>query len=209
MIRHEVTQGECLSSIAARYGFGWQTLWNDSANAELKKNRKDPNILFPGDVVMVPEVKARKESCASGALHSFVCKSTIEPIRIKFLDELDKPLANQKYELVIEGKTRTGSTNGDGELTEKIAPRVKSAKLFLGDDRREYTLQLGALDPITEVAGVQERLRNLGYDTGKPDGISGPQTSAAITAFQAEQGLEPTGEVNDDTLSALTDRHGR
>jgi len=192
-----------------RYGFTWQTLWNDSANADLKKRRKDPNILFPGDVVVVPELKARKASCASGSLHSFVCKSTIEPIRIQFLDELDKPIANAKYELVVEGKSRTGNTNADGELTEKIAARVKTAKLFLGDERREYTLQLGALDPITEVAGVQERLANLGYAPGKIDGISGPHTSTALSTFQEEHGLEPTGELNDDTLSALTNRHGR
>ena len=208
-MNHIVKQGECLSSIAARYGFSWQALWNDSANADLKKKRKDPNILFVDDVVVVPDVKLRKESCASGSLHNFVCKSTIEPIRIQFLDALDKPIANAKYELVIDGKTRTGSTNGDGELNEKISPHVKSAKLFLGDDRVEYTLQLGALDPITEVAGVQERLTNLGYDPGKIDGISGPRTSAAISTFQAEHGLEPTGELDDDTLSALTDRHGR
>jgi hypothetical protein len=206
---HIVKQGDCLSSIAARYGFTWQTLWNDAANADLKKRRKDPNILFVGDVVVVPDSKVRKESCASGSLHEFVCKATAEPIRIRFLDELDKPIANAKYELVVDGKTRTGNTNGDGELTEKIGTGVKTARLFLGDDRREYTIQVGGLDPVTEIVGVQQRLSNLGYTPGKIDGINGPHTSAALGEFQADNGLEPTGELDDDTIKALQDRHGR
>jgi hypothetical protein len=208
-IRHVVEQGECLSSVAARYGFDWHTLWEDSANAELKKNRKDPNILFPGDVVVVPELKPRKENCASGALHQFVCKTTVEPLRIRFLDDLDQPVAQKNYELVVGGRHRTGTTNGDGELVEKLPPNTKVAQLFLGDERQEYQVLIGGLDPLTEISGVQARLANLGYDPGPSDGIAGPHTSQAIGAFQDDCGLDPTGKMNDDTVAALKDRHGR
>lgn len=55
-----------------------------------------------------------------------------------------------------------------------------------------WELQIGALNPIREkapddkcVSGVQQRLNNLGLNTGPIDGILGPNTKAAIKAFQA------------------------
>ena len=32
-VTYTVEPGDCLSSIALEYGFTWQSLWNDSANA--------------------------------------------------------------------------------------------------------------------------------------------------------------------------------
>ncbi len=54
-----------------------------------------------------------------------------------------------------------------------------------------------------ELAAVQEKLNKLGYDCGKPDGIIGPKTRAAIKAFQAAQGLVADGICGPQTLAAL------
>jgi hypothetical protein len=43
-----VQDGDCLESIAARYGHNWQTIWNHPRNAAVKAARKSPNILFTG-----------------------------------------------------------------------------------------------------------------------------------------------------------------
>ena len=43
---------------------------------------------------------------------------------------------------------------------------------------------------------LQQKLKDLGYLTGKVDGIFGPQTEAALMALQADMGLEQTGAVN-------------
>ena len=42
--QHKVKQGECLSSIAERYGLFPETIANDSDNSELKNERKDLNV---------------------------------------------------------------------------------------------------------------------------------------------------------------------
>ena len=45
-----------------------------------------------------------------------------------------------------------------------------------------------------EVEALQWRLLFLGYDVGRTDGVIGPNTRAAIRAFERDQGLPETGE---------------
>ena len=55
-----------------------------------------------------------------------------------------------------------------------------------------------------DVLAVQARLIELGFDPGKADGVYGPLTVAAVTAFQAVNGLEADGVVGAITRSMLT-----
>lgn len=45
-----------LSGIASHEGFGsdWEKIWNSPANAQLKARRKEPNLIQPGDVIVIP-----------------------------------------------------------------------------------------------------------------------------------------------------------
>jgi hypothetical protein len=52
---------------------------------------------------------------------------------------------------------------------------------------------------------VQEQLKQVGCFSGNVDGILGPQTDAAIVAFQSASGLPVDGEVGPETESALAD----
>ena len=42
---HTIQDGDCISSVAMRHGFFPGTLWNHPDNMELKKLRRDPNVL--------------------------------------------------------------------------------------------------------------------------------------------------------------------
>jgi N-acetylmuramoyl-L-alanine amidase len=209
--QHVIEQGECLSSVAAANGFDWKTLWEHPSNADLKKLRKDPNILYPGDVVFIPERNLRKVPCSTGMSHRFVVKGGIEKVRIRLLDELDRPRKQLAYALSVDGEERTGTTNDDGEVVESIRPHVEEVKLSfeVGGETREYTLRLGHLDPVTTVSGVQARLLNLGIDPGPCDGIAGPRTEQAIRTYQEAYGLDSTGKLDDETIASMTERHGR
>jgi peptidoglycan hydrolase-like protein with peptidoglycan-binding domain len=58
------------------------------------------------------------------------------------------------------------------------------------------------LSPST-VRQIQQALNQAGYSVGNVDGSWGPQTAQAMQNFQQAQGLEPTGQPNQQTLSAL------
>jgi N-acetylmuramoyl-L-alanine amidase len=55
----------------------------------------------------------------------------------------------------------------------------------------------------TFVRHVQEELDHLGYHAGSVDGIWGPSTSEALSAFQKDNGLEETGHYSAETATAL------
>jgi len=55
----------------------------------------------------------------------------------------------------------------------------------------------------TAVSGLQARLLSLGYAAGPVNGVFGPETLAALTAFQFGQLLPPTGFLDPATSAAL------
>lgn len=54
-----------------------------------------------------------------------------------------------------------------------------------------------------EVKNLQQQLKNAGYDPGGVDGIYGPKTAAAATAYQKAKGLTVDGIVGTQTLASL------
>ena len=59
------------------------------------------------------------------------------------------------------------------------------------------------LAPDQVVVDVQERLQREGYYTGPIDGVLGPMTRQAITAYQADHGLAITATIDQPTLATL------
>ena len=104
------------------------------------------------------------------------------------------------------------SGSGDGGTLQGNPP-------IRGEVPVTWKLQIGALNPILKqapddecVSGVQQRLNNLNLDTGPVDGILGPNTRAAVRAFQkmydikkakAEEGKPDPGK----TQQTLYDVH--
>jgi peptidoglycan hydrolase-like protein with peptidoglycan-binding domain len=50
---------------------------------------------------------------------------------------------------------------------------------------------------------VQLALEDSGFDPGPIDGILGPKTREAIKKFQIKNDLEPTGEIDEQTINRL------
>jgi peptidoglycan hydrolase-like protein with peptidoglycan-binding domain len=55
----------------------------------------------------------------------------------------------------------------------------------------------------SSVRAIQERLRSLGFYTGGVDGVWGQSTQSAIQQFQQNRGLQPNGQLNPATVTAM------
>jgi hypothetical protein len=206
MPNYEVKQGDCIESIAFQHGLFWGTVWNHAKNLNLREKRKDPNVLFPGDVVFVPEKEKKHESGVTEQRHRFKRKGVPLKIRLRLFIG-DEPRADESYVLVIDGHIFTGTTGANGEVEHPIPPDAKNARLVVGEEQEEYVLDLGHMNPIKEISGIQARLNNLGFDCGAVDGILGPKTEAALRKFQKEYNLAESGNVDEETCNKLLDVH--
>jgi len=50
---------------------------------------------------------------------------------------------------------------------------------------------------------VQQALNDRGYEAGPVDGVPGPKTRSAISAFQKDSGLPETGKIDEPLLGNL------
>jgi Putative peptidoglycan binding domain len=57
--------------------------------------------------------------------------------------------------------------------------------------------------PDRVIADVQATLQDMGYYKGEVDGLLGPLTREALTAYQADQGLTATAVIDQPTLDSL------
>ena len=57
--------------------------------------------------------------------------------------------------------------------------------------------------PDQVIADVQAELQQMGYYKGEVDGLLGPMTREALTAYQADQGLTTTAAIDEPTLDSL------
>jgi hypothetical protein len=60
-----------------------------------------------------------------------------------------------------------------------------------------------AQPPDQVIADVQAVLQEMGYYRGEVDGLLGPLTREALTAYQADQGLATTAAIDQPTLDSL------
>lgn len=200
--QHRVREGEGLSSIAAQYGFFPDTIWNDPANNSLRSEREDPNILMPGDVLTIPDVRPKEETRPTGAVHRFqrLGVPAILRIQVRIDDELR---AFQPYTLVIDGThRRSGATDKDGVLEEFVPPGARLGVLKVGPDDHEFTLRIGHVRPVKSVEGVRTRLNNLGFLAGDPMAAGDEETRKAVLAFQGAAGLPENGDWQDGAFQA-------
>jgi peptidoglycan hydrolase-like protein with peptidoglycan-binding domain len=68
-----------------------------------------------------------------------------------------------------------------------------------------WPLGASAGQPLTpaDIQQVQARLQAMGLDPGPLDGTWGPQTEAALRAYQQQRGLPMSGQPDDATRQAL------
>ena len=75
--------------------------------------------------------------------------------------------------------------------------------VVIPDGWREADAKTAGVDMKKAVRNIQLILNKNGYDAGGADGVMGAKTKAAIISFQRDNGLDPTGEVNEELVGVL------
>lgn len=209
---HLVRQGECLITIARHYGFSdYRAIYDHPRNAAFKETRPDPNLIFPGDRIVIPAREAKTFARVTGQTHDFVVHVDKRKLELRILDDTGAPMANIAYTLIVGGRELEGTTSNQGLIEHEIPVTEREAKLQMNGTER--TLRIGHLNPLRRTkdaggSGVQSRLHNLGYAPGEFDGDLGPRTRAAIQAFQSDHDLATDGQISDTLVAKLEEAYG-
>jgi len=204
---HVVQAGECLASIAKANNFrSWKTIYYAAENKGLRDKRPNPNVLYEGDEVVIPDFGGKSHDRPADEKHSFTVQTPRWVLRLCMQDEEGNGIGGEPYELARPGFFPIkGKTAPDGMIEEELPADTRALTLkFMGE---EFQVQIGMLDPVSRAKGVQARLNNLGFNAGAVDGIVGKNTSRAIYAFQLSEGLDATGKIDDETLKRLLFKH--
>jgi N-acetylmuramoyl-L-alanine amidase len=215
---YTVVQGDCLSSIARRFGLeDWRIIYNHPDNADFKRNRPNPNLIYPGDQLIIPSLDPTPtDGCAVDQKHTFEVTLPQTLLVLKLSDGVQGAYANKPYTLVLDGVVGSpfeGTLDGEGKVEKPIPPDASSGVIDVFPEGRgtppiRWRLSIGTLDPAAEIDGQQARLNNLGYNAGYVDGADGPAVRAAAAAFQKKKGLPQQWPMNQASQSALTRDHG-
>jgi hypothetical protein len=87
MPEHVIDQGDCVFSLSYENGLFWRTVWNHPTNSELRRLRPDPSILYPGDVLFIPERTLKIVSAATDQRHSYIRKGVPAKLRLRLMGE--------------------------------------------------------------------------------------------------------------------------
>ena len=213
---YQVQEGDCLSSIAKANGFAdYQTIYQRPENADFRQKRPNPNIICPGDILFIPDLETKDISKGTDQQHVMKVKRPQVQLRLCLKDDQHQPYKGVKYHLRVGFNEYDGSTDGAGMVEQDIEADATDGEITIypgggstPDQGYTFELQLGDLDPVDAMSGVDARLINLGF--GPPDAevpLSDDDRTEALKAFQDKFGLDVTGELTDETKSKLQESH--
>lgn len=210
---HVIAAGDHLVRLAYLQGMRDPlVIWNDAANAVLRKQRPDPAVLAVGDAVYVPDGPPWIfEGLATGREHTVVVDLAVPWIRVRLQHPSRAPRAGKPCRAAFldkEGReTKVFETDSDGLVEIEIGPFTELVEVEI--DEEHYRLKVARLEPLETLNGVRQRLANLGYDPGPVSGKADDYAlRSAVEEFQTDHGLTVDGVPGDKTQKHLAELHG-
>jgi hypothetical protein len=184
---HIVQPGEHLSAIAIRHGFDdYRSLWYHGENAELRQQRKNPNVLLAGDRVAIPDRTPREEFRPTDKRHRFVKEGQPLRLRVRLLDEGRRVVSALTAKLAVDGTEHPPRPlGGDGQVDEAIPKPAATGRLTVNPratDKRNVTAVRSAGRPPSPAGSESTTPASPGSSAAAP----GPQAAAASTPASIE-----------------------
>ena len=204
---HLVRPGDHLSRVAATFGFrSFGPLWNDPANAALRKRRANPHILAVDDPVHVPELVLREVDRTTEQKHRFTAQVHPLQLRLTLRDWNDEPRPGELKEVLVDGRAAKFQVVGAGSIA--IPVEALTDRVTVRTPGGDLTARIGFLQPVDTLAGQRERLTNLGYEAGDSSDPKQLDFRSAVEEFQCDHGLAVDGVVGPVTRAKLVAVHG-
>lgn len=119
-----------------------------------------------------------------------------EPGRLGFGDTYD-----ERCDRAVRAFQQRRGLTVDGVVGPETYRGLDEARWRLGDRLLSYVVSRPYVGD--DVAALQDRLTELGFDAGRIDGVFGVDTERALREFQRDTGLPPDGTCGPETLRAL------
>ncbi len=213
--KHIVSSGETLASIAHQYGFSdWKKIYDYAKNKDFKNKRANPNILYPGDEIVIPKKGFKEESVDTEKPFTIKIGKQKQVVRVVLKDSKGKPFAKRKYSILVGEQSFDDETDDAGLVKRELPPETKELTLSLSGKEKGappdfvWRLKIGHLDPVEEFSGQKARLNNLGYRAGDATSSDDPQFLSALEEFQCNAKLKVDGASGPKTQSKLKELHG-
>ena len=211
---YTVKQGDHLLQIAAAFGFRDHTsIWDHPRNARLKQERKNPNVLNPGDILFIPDTQEKEVPRPVDQRHRFIVRGEGLKLRLVLEDQLERPISNAKCDLFVGSEAFHLVSDAKGKIEHDIPVDAQRATLVIRSpetpfDGEFFQVRIGHLDPVETVPGQRARLNNLGYFAGTTTGPDDPAFRSAAEEFQCDHDLTVDGKVGPATQAKLKQVHG-
>ncbi|MBU8922134.1 MAG: LysM peptidoglycan-binding domain-containing protein [Bacteroidales bacterium] len=142
---YTVRSGDTLSALARthRVEGGWQAIWNDDNNEELRETRSGPDRLLPGDRVYIPGAEGNVAPAPSGGTAEFTAPP---PYRIRAVDGTARPST-----IIPAGGSVRMRAVLDEDTAGTWAWATSSSKITLSDETTD-TVTITAGDDVSERA---------------------------------------------------------
>jgi hypothetical protein len=211
---HIVRRNEHLSQIASRFGVSAAEVWDHPRNGDLRRRRRDPNVLAPGDVLLIPKPPRRDpvRIAHKGSTHFTLPPEPTVTVTIRLRDEHGE-FRGEAFDVRLRGARPEdpplceGTTGGSGEVVFDVPVSIHEVVLRVPGRSYATVVYVGGLDPAATESGIRARLRHLGFLRPSRPGLEAQAFEDAVRRFQAEQGLAVTGRMDADTAARLQDEH--
>ena len=117
------------------------------------------------------------------------------------LSRLGFLVGDATLESAIRAFQQSRGLSADGELSPITMRALEEARWRLGD--RVLNIKTDGLMRGDDVAALQNRLSEMGFNCGKVDGIFGAMTENAVKEFQKSAGVKADGTCGPATVMAL------
>ncbi len=122
-------------------------------------------------------------------------------VQLNLLSDEPSDLFDQSVDQAVRHFQQQRGTLVDGMVGPITWRLLDEARWRLGDRVLHYVV--GHLMSGDDVAGLQQRLLDMGFNAGRVDGILGRQTDQALREFQMNVGSAPDGVCGPQTFKAL------